>query len=224
MRISAKRAALFVGGLVMAGALGAATETFVFDKSHTAVGFRIRHWLTRVEGRFREYDGKIWLDRQNAAASKVDLIIQTASIDTGQERRDNHLRSADFFDAEKFPTITFKSTKVQAKGKDLYEVTGDLTMHGVTKTVVVPVRHTGFINLGKQEKAGFEITFPINRKDYGITWNRTADQGGAMLGDDVEINILVEANKEASEPAPAPAAPATPPAAPPAAPTKAPAR
>lgn len=227
MRLSGKRAAAFIAGLALAGALGAATEAFVFDKSHTAVGFRIRHWLTRVEGRFREYDGKIWLDRQNPAASKVDLTIQTASIDTGQERRDNHLRSADFFDAEKFPTITFRSSKVQPKGKDLYEVTGDLTMHGVTKTIAVPVRHTGFINLGKQEKAGFEITFPINRKDYGITWNRTADQGGVMLGDDVEINVLVEANKEAADaPATAPAAPAAPgaPTAPPAAPTKAPAR
>lgn len=220
MRLSAKRAAVLFVGLAFAAALGAASEAFVFDKSHTAVGFRIRHWLTRVEGRFREYDGKIWIDRQNPAASKVDLTIQAASIDTGQERRDTHLRSADFFDVERYPTITFKSSKVQAKGKDLYEVTGDLTMHGVTRTVVVPVRHTGFINLGKQEKAGFEITFALNRKDYGITWNRSADQGGLMLGDDVEITVLIEANKETPE---SPASPAAP-AAPAAQPTRAPAR
>jgi polyisoprenoid-binding protein YceI len=191
--------------LAIVGSARAATETFVFDKAHTEVGFRIRHWLTRVEGRFRDYEGRIWIDRQNPAASKVELTIQAASIDTGQERRDNHLRSADFFDVEKYPTITFKSSKVVPKGKDLYEVTGDLAMHGVTKTVVVPVRHTGFLNLGKEEKAGFEITLPINRKDFGIIWNRTADQGGVMLGNEVDINLSVEANKETAPPTAAPA-------------------
>ena len=131
------------------------------------------------------------------------MTIQAASIDTGQERRDNHLRGADFFEVEKYPTITFKSSKVVPKAKDLYEVMGDLTMHGVTRTLVVPVKHTGFLNLGKQEKAGFEIVFPVNRKDFGITWNRTTDQGGVMLGDDVEIQLLVEANREIAAAAPA---------------------
>jgi polyisoprenoid-binding protein YceI len=197
----------------LSAAAHAATETYLFDKSHSKVGFQIRHWLTKVEGRFTEYDGKILLDRDKPASSSVEMTIQASSIDTGQERRDTHLRSADFFEVEKYPTITFKSSKVVPKEKDLYEVTGELTMHGVTKTIVAPVRHTGFLNLGKQEKAGFEITFPINRKDYGIVWNRTADQGGVMLGDDVEINVLVEANKEM------PAA-----AAPEAQPTKSPSR
>jgi polyisoprenoid-binding protein YceI len=201
--------------LAIAAPAGAATESFVFDKPHTKVGFQIRHWLTKVDGRFRDFDGKIAIDRSMPANSSVDVTIQAASIDTGQERRDNHLRSADFFDVEKYPTITFKSSKVVPKGKDLYEVTGDLTMHGVTKTLVVPVKHTGFLNLGKQEKAGFEIVLPINRKDFGIVWNRTADQGGVMLGDDVEIDVLVEANRDV--PAPADAAPAP-------EPTKAPSR
>lgn len=208
-RLAAALTALF---LIASGAQ-AATEAYVFDKSHTKVGFQIRHWLTKFEGRFRDYDGKILIDREKPANSSVEMTIQAASIDTGQERRDTHLRSADFFDVEKYPTITFKSSRVVPKAKDLYEVTGDLTMHGVTKTIVVPVRHTGFLNLGKQEKAGFEIALPINRKDFGITWNRTADQGGVMLGDDVEINVLVEANKEM----PAAAVPA-------AEPTKAPSR
>jgi polyisoprenoid-binding protein YceI len=180
----------------LAAPAAATTETFVFDKSHTKVGFQIRHWLTKVEGRFRDFDGSIAIDRTQPANSSVDVTIQAASIDTGQERRDNHLRSADFFEVEKYPTITFKSSKVVPKGKDLYEVTGDLTIHGVTKTLVVAVRHTGFLNLGKQEKAGFEIVLPINRKDFGITWNRTADQGGVMLGDDVQIDVLVEANRD----------------------------
>jgi len=212
MTLSRRRLALLLTiGLVIAAAARSATEAFVFDKPHSQVGFRIRHWLTKVEGRFRDFDGRIWLDRANPADSRVELTIQAASIDTGTENRDKHLRSADFFDVEKYPTVTFKSTKVAPKGKDLYEVTGDLTMHGVTKTLTIPVRHTGFLNLGKQEKAGFELTIPVNRKDFGIVWNRTADAGGVMLGDDVEITVLVEANKEAPKEAPAPpAAPAGP--------------
>ena len=125
----------------IAAPAAAATETFVFDKSHTKVGFQIRHWLTKVEGRFRDFDGRIAIDRAQPVNSSVDVTIQATSIDTGQERRDNHLRSADFFEVEKYPTITFKSLKVVPKGKDLYEVTGDLTMHGVTKMLVVAVRH-----------------------------------------------------------------------------------
>jgi polyisoprenoid-binding protein YceI len=207
MRFPRKHAALaFAAGLSIAGIAAAATETFVFDKAHTQVGFQIRHFLTKVEGRFRDYEGRIVIDRQNPANSRVDVTIQAASIDTGNDRRDADLKSANFFEVDKYPTITFKSTKVTPNGKDLYLVTGDLTMHGVTKALVVPVRHTGFLNLGKMEKAGFEVIFPMNRKDFGITWNRTLDAGGTMLGDDVQITVLVEANKEMPA-APAPAMP-----------------
>jgi polyisoprenoid-binding protein YceI len=207
MRFPRKHAALaFAAGLSIAGIAAAATETFVFDKAHTQVGFQIRHFLTKVEGRFRDYEGRIVIDRQNPANSRVDVTIQAASIDTGNDRRDADLKSANFFEVDKYPTITFKSTKVTPNGKDLYLVTGDLTMHGVTKALVVPVRHTGFLNLGKIEKAGFEVTLPMNRKDFGITWNRTLDTGGTMLGDDVQITVLVEANKEMPA-APAPAMP-----------------
>jgi polyisoprenoid-binding protein YceI len=207
MRFPRRHAALaFAAGLSIVGIAAAATETFVFDKAHTQVGFQIRHFLTKVEGRFRDYEGRIVIDRQNPANSRVDVTIQAASIDTGNDRRDADLKSANFFEVDKYPTITFKSTKVTPNGKDLYLVTGDLTMHGVTKALAVPVRHTGFLNLGKMEKAGFEVTFPMNRKDFGITWNRTLDAGRAMLGDDVQITVLVEANKEMPA-APAPAMP-----------------
>jgi len=207
MRFPRKLAALaFAAGLSIVAIAAAANETFVFDKIHSQVGFQIRHFLTKVEGRFRDYDGRIVIDRQNPANSRVDVTIQAASIDTGNEKRDGDLKSANFFEVDKYPTITFKSTKVTANGKDLYLVTGDLTMHGVTKTIVVPVRHTGFLNLGKMEKAGFEVTLSLNRKDFGITWNRTLDAGGTMLGDDVQITVLVEANKEMPA-APAPAMP-----------------
>jgi polyisoprenoid-binding protein YceI len=205
MRLSRNRVALLLAlGLAFAGVARSATESFVFDKSHTVVGFRIRHWVTKVDGNFRDFDGRITLDRAKPADSRVDVTIQASSIDTNNDSRDKHLRSADFFDVEKFPTITFQSSKVVPKGKDLYEVTGDFTMHGVTKTLTIPVRHTGFLNTGKQEKAGFELTIPINRKDFGIGWNRTADNGGVMLGDEVEINVQVEANKEVPPAAPAP--------------------
>ncbi|HKA36716.1 MAG TPA: YceI family protein [Thermoanaerobaculia bacterium] len=206
--------------LLAAAALPALAEieTFNFDKAHTQVGFRIRHFVSKVEGRFNKFDGTILLDRQNPGASKVDLTIQADSIDTNNENRDKDLRSENFFDVAKFPTITFKSTKVVAKGNDAYDVTGDFTMHGVTKTITVPVKHTGFLKVpgrsGMGEKAGFEITFPLNRKDYGITWNRALDAGGTMLSDDVDISVQVEANKQMPEApkAPAPAAPAPTPA------------
>jgi len=185
--------------LSAAPSLLAEPETFAFDRNHSLIGFRIRHFVTKVEGRFRDYSGTIVLDRQNPSASKVDLTIQAASIDTSNENRDKDLRSPNFFDVEKYPTITFKSTKVEPKGKDTYLVTGDFTMHGVTKPLAATVHHGGFVKAGKMEKAGFEAAFPLDRKEYGITWNRAVDQGGFMLGDEVEINIQVEANKQVPE-------------------------
>lgn len=199
--------------LLLAAALPALAEveTFTFDKAHTLIGFRIRHFVSKVEGRFKDFEGTIWIDKQNPSASKVEFTVQAASIDTANEGRDKDLRSENFFDATKYPTITFKSTKVASKGKDAYEVTGDLTMHGVTKSVTVPVKHGGFLAVktrnGMGEKTGFEIYFPLNRKDFGINWNRPLDQGGFMLSDDVDINVQIEANKQLPEQA-KPAAPA----------------
>lgn len=209
MRQTARGVRAFLVLIAVAVPAVAAIETFTFDKAHSLVGFRIRHFVSKVEGRFKEYDGAIQLDRQNPSASRVELTIQTASIDTGNEGRDKDLRSPNFFDADKYPTITFKSTKVEPKGNDTYLVTGDLTMHGVTKPVTVTVKHGGFVKAGRVEKAGFEATVTLNRKDFGITWNRAVDQGGFVLGDDAEINIQVEANKQAPEEArPAGAPPA----------------
>ncbi len=187
------------------------TEVFTFDKAHTLVGFRIRHFVSKVEGRFDKFDGTVWIDRANPSASKVELTIQAASIDTANENRDKDLRSDNFFDVARYPTITFKSTKIEPKGKDAYEVTGELTMHGVTRTITAPVKHGGFLKLkgrtGMTEKTGFEISFPLNRKDFGLVWNRPLDTGGFMLSDEVEINVQVEANKQEpqeSRPAAAP--------------------
>jgi len=185
----------------VASAAVAETETYKFDKAHTLVGFRIRHLLTKVEGRFKDFDGTIWLDRANPSASKVELTIETASIDTGVDARDKDLRSPNYFDADKYPTITFKSTKIELKGNDQYDVTGEFSMHGVTKTIRVPVKALGFAKMGKTDKAGFETSLTIIRKDYGI------EKGAPVVGDDVELNIQVEANKEAPAEAKPAAAP-----------------
>lgn len=175
------------------------TEAFTVDKSHSSAEFRIRHLMANVTGRFNDFDAVIHLDRTNPPKSSVEFTIQAASIDTGNKNRDEHLRGTDFFDVAKFPTITFKSVSIKAnpKTKDLYDVTGDLTMHGVTKRITLPVQFLGFgRGPGGTEKAGFEIVTTLNRKDYGLVWNRNLDEGGVLLGDDVRVTINLELNKK----------------------------
>jgi polyisoprenoid-binding protein YceI len=180
----------------------AAAEPAVYkvDPNHSGVSFTIRHFVTNVPGRFKDFNGVIKYDRQNPAASSVAFTVQAASIDTANDDRDEHLRSADFFDAQKFPTLTFTSTKVAAKDADTLDVTGELTLHGVTKTVTIPVEVLGTFKGPRSEKAGFETSFTLNRKDYGIVWNRVFD-AGPVLGDEVKVNVSIEADRQ--EPAPA---------------------
>ncbi len=193
-----RKLALALALTVLVPSLAAAVTTvYTIDKNHTLVGFRIRHWVSNVEGRFNDFAGTIQYDPQNPAASSVEFAVKAASIDTNNERRDDHLRSADFFDAEKFPELTFKSTKVVPNDADTLEVSGDLTIHGVTKQVTVPVEILGFQDLKEgNQKAGFETSFTVNRKDYGIVWDRTLDAGGTMLGDSVKITLSIEADKQ----------------------------
>ena len=171
------------------------------DSDHSGVSFTIRHFVSNVPGRFKDFDGVIKYDAKNPAASSVSFTIQAASIDTDNADRDNHLRNADFFDVEKFPTLTFSSTSVKAVDADTLEVTGDLTMKGQTKKVTVPVDFLGTVKTPRGEKAGFETSFKLDRKEYGITWNRALDTGGAILGDEVKINISIEADRQAEQPA-----------------------
>jgi polyisoprenoid-binding protein YceI len=178
-------------------------ETYTIDRGHSSATFSVRHLMTKARGRFTDFAGTLELDKAHPEASKVDIVIQAKSISTDNEHRDEDLRGDGFFDVAKFPTITFKSTKIVPAGKDKYDVTGDFTMHGVTKSITVPVQFLGFMP-GKTEKAGFEIATTLNRKDYAIVWNRALDAGGTLLGDDVDIVIDVEAQ------AAAPAAPASP--------------
>jgi polyisoprenoid-binding protein YceI len=171
------------------------------DADHSGVGFSIRHFVSNVPGHFRDFDGVIKYDKQNPAASSVEFTVKAASIDTSNNDRDEHLRGPDFFDVQKFPSLTFTSTKVAAKDADTLEVTGNLTLHGVTKPVTIPVEVLGTAKTPNGEKAGFQTSFTINRKDYGIVWNRVLDAGGSVLGDDVKINIDIEANRQMEKPA-----------------------
>ena len=180
----------------------APVETWQIDRSHSEISFRIRHFMSRVRGSFTQWSGTIQVDPQNWAGAQVDVTIQTASIDTQQERRDTHLRSNDFFAADSFPTITFRSTGVERTG-DAVKLHGLLTMRGVTKAIVLEGRFLGMQNEANgRQRAGFEARTTINRLEYGVTWNRAAEGGGAVLGDDVEIEVALEVVKQA------PAAPA----------------
>jgi polyisoprenoid-binding protein YceI len=194
-----RRAVALAAVLAASPAFGA--ESFIVDKSHSEVGFQIRHMMSKVRGRFNEYEGRIVADRAKPENSSVELTIQAASIDTANANRDKDLRSANFFDTETYPTITFKSSRMTPKGKDAYDVTGTLTMRGVSKEITVPVTVLGIMkNQRGIETAGFETAVTLNRKDFGITWNRAMDTGGVLLGEDVSISINLQARKEEAVP------------------------
>ena len=173
----------------------AQAATWKIDPNHSTVRFEIRHLFAKVHGQFNQFSGMIEYDPANPTASKVETKIVSTSIDTNHEKRDNHLRSADFFEVEKYPELTFTSTKVESTKEGL-KVTGDLTLHGVTKPVVLDVTVLGsgpHPNIPEGQVAGFSARGKIDRKDFGITWNKTMDQGGTVLGDEVEIALDVEA-------------------------------
>jgi polyisoprenoid-binding protein YceI len=172
------------------------TEVFTVDKAHSSAEFKIRHLMSWKTGSFNDFDAAIQINRAEPAKSSVEFTIQAKSIDTEDASRDEHLRSPDFFEVAKYPTIAFKSTSVTPKSPTLFEVAGDLTMHGVTRRIVLPVEFLGFGKDGRgKEKAGFSIDTTLDRKDYGITWNRVLDEGGVLLGDEVKISINLEMGK-----------------------------
>jgi len=184
--------------LSLLAALPVSAETYTIDAGHSEVGFKIRHLVSNVRGRFNEFSGTINMDPKNIQNSSVDFRIKAESIDTNQANRDKHLRAEDFFHVEKYPEITFKSDSVKPAGKDKYNVTGTLTMRGVSKKVTLPVTYTGEVkDPWGNVKAGFETSTTLNRKDYGIVWNQAVDNGGVILGDDVTIEINLETQKQA---------------------------
>ena len=167
--------------------------TYRIDVGHSDISFRIRHMMSRTRGTFNEWAGTITADPADWTTGSVDVTIQAASIDTRHERRDADLRSDNFFDVETFPTITFKSTRVDVSGTTL-SITGDLTIRDVTRSVVLQGEFLGVTGKGTpRERIGFEASTTINRLDYGVKWNRAIEGGGVLLGDEVEISIGIEA-------------------------------
>ena len=173
--------------------------TWEVDPAHSTVEFSIRHMMiSRVRGQFRKFTGTATGDPANPTAATLTATIEAASLDTGNEKRDAHLKSPDFFDVATYPTITFTSQKVEAAGEGKVRVTGNLTLHGVTKPVVLDVEGpTAPIKdpMGNT-KAGAHATTKVDRKDFGIGWNKAMDGGGVMIGDEVEVTIDVEAAKK----------------------------
>jgi len=173
-----------------------------FDVYHSSVTFTIRHMMSKVRGQMNIKEGWLEVDNDNLSTAKVDVVLDAASIDTGVEMRDNHLRSADgHFDVANYPTITFKSKRIEGTDRSNFKVIGDLTIHGVTKEVALSASFNGE---GKDprgnRRVSFEAETKLNRKDYDLTWNQALEAGGFILGDEVKLEIGVEA-----VPAPTPA-------------------
>jgi polyisoprenoid-binding protein YceI len=169
-----------------------APSVWTIDNTHSGVGFQIRHFVSKVRGKFKDVKGTITADESAWQNAVVDVEIATASISTDNDRRDAHLRSPDFFAADSFPAIRFRSTRVERSGESA-KVYGELTIRGVPKPVVLDGTFTGIMKAAQGDRVGFEASTTINRLDYGVKWNRAAEAGGAMLGDEVRIEINIEA-------------------------------
>ena len=179
-------------------AIGDITGDYTIDTAHSRLGFSARHaMVTKVHGRFADFDGTVHVDTAEPANSSVSITIKSAGIDTGNADRDGHLRSADFFDVDNYPTWTFRSTDVARDG-DEWTVTGDLTIKGVTNSVAIPFEETGtaqdpFGNV----RVGFEGAVTVNRKDWGLTWNAALETGGVLVSEKIRLEFDVSAIKNA---------------------------
>jgi polyisoprenoid-binding protein YceI len=171
--------------------------TYVLDPAHTRVGFVARHaMVTKVRGQFTEFEGSAVIAAGDFSGSTVELTIQAASIDTRNDQRDGHLRSNDFLAMEEYPQITFVSTAVAETGPTSFEVTGDLTIKGVTNSITIPFDYEGAATdpFGNQ-RVGFEGSVVINRKDYGVTWNATLETGGVLVSEKITLEFEISAIK-----------------------------
>lgn len=186
------QAVLMVVGLLTTSVVFAA-DTYVLDPAHTTFGFTVQHMMiSNVPGKFDKFDGQIIYDPKDLASSKATITIDATSIDTGVDKRDEHLKSPDFFDAAQYPTVTFGNTIFTAG-----YITGDLTMKGVTKRVTIPVTISGPVKtMMGGEAIGITGSVTIDRQDYGINWNKNLDQGGVAVSDNVNIIISIEADKK----------------------------
>lgn len=172
-----------------------AAGTWTIDGAHSVAEFAVKHMMvSTVKGRFQTIRGDLQIDGANPSNSRVEAEIETASVDTGQEQRDAHLRSEDFFGSEQFPLMTFRSTSVEQVADDEWKVSGDLTIRDVTRLVVLDTEYEGQIRdaFGKQ-RAAFTATTAINRKDFGLNWNGVIEAGGVVVQDKVKITLHIAA-------------------------------
>ena len=174
------------------------TTTWQIDPAHSAVEFAVKHMMfSTVRGRFSRFSGTIVTNVGDPSHGAVTVEIETASISTGDEKRDEHLRSADFFDADQYPTIRFESTMVETRGDDLFLVVGDLTMHGETNQVELETTFSGSgMSPFGVEVAGYTAETKLNRAEYGLTWNAALESGGVLVSDQIKITLDVEAAKQ----------------------------
>ncbi len=189
--------AVLISTFLLSGS-GFAADNYKIDNIHSYIGFSVQHLvITKVRGSFGEYSAKITVDEKKPEKSTVELKIETASINTNNEKRDNHLRNSDFFDAKKFPYITFKSKEVVKKGGNNFVVKGPLTMRGKTKNIEIPLEITDRIkDPYGNTKFGVNGSLKIDRQDWGVSWNKTMDKGGLVVGNEVEIELNIEAVKK----------------------------
>lgn len=177
-----------------------ASDAYAIDPTHSTIGFFVKHLgLSTVHGIFRRYEGTILLDMDNPEATRIHVIIQAGSIDTALEARDNHLRQSEFLDIANHPIITFQGKGLHKAEDGRYMLTGDLTLKGVSKEIVIPVAVNGPISSPSgPDLIGLEGSLTINRQDFGVSWNKRLDQGGYVVGNDVTVNFSVEAQKQQS--------------------------
>ena len=183
--------------LSLAYAAPADAAEWSIDGTHSTVGFKVRHMMVSwVRGTFGKVSGEIHIDHDKLAESSAVVTVEAASVDTANEKRDKHLRNSDFFDVEKYPTITFKSTSVRNVGADSFEFVGDLTLLGTTREVVVSVTDVAKPIQGRRgKKSGASASFEINRSDFGMTYSRVLDAGGLNIGTEVKLSIDMELNE-----------------------------
>jgi len=195
-----KRLAL-ASALVLTISAWASASEWTVDKAHSSIGFTVSHMvISKVPGKFTDFDGAVTFDPAHPADGSVSFTIQAASISTDNEKRDSHLKSADFFDVEQYPEFTFVSTKVDPGDKNHYQITGDLTMRGVTREVTFDAVLNGVVDdPWGNTKAGFSATTTINRQDFGVNWSKTLDTGGLVAGNDVDITVELELTETKAE-------------------------
>jgi polyisoprenoid-binding protein YceI len=188
----------------LAGFTASAQTKWTVDKGHSNVKFSVTHMVvSEMEGTFKVFDGTMEHTKADFSDAKISFAIDVASVNTDNERRDGHLKSDDFFNAEKFPKMTFVSTSVKPLGSNKYELAGNLTIRDVTKPVVFQVTHGGVLNTSRGAKAGFKATTTINRFDYNLKWDRATETGGLVVSKDVTIQVNVEMDKVMPAAAPA---------------------